>query len=258
MPGDAKLTIEYRNSEPVLLSDLTESLYAISSQYKKFYAEHAEDNAPKNVQLYVKEMKSGSIIADLVDNAAPMLGVLGGVNTLIEFAKHLHGIFDFYVGRSSEKPDIPTKTDFSEVAAIINPTAKDSASQINITTTFNGDVHYHVHLDSNDSNAIQNRLSADSKALREPVSQEKRKVVLYWFQARSDVSVSTGDKGVIESISTKPVKIIFDNDDLKSSCLLGVENPFRSAYVVDVTVETIGNRPVAYKVTKFYEKFDKE
>jgi len=35
------------------------------------------------------------------------------------------------------------------------------------------------------------------------------------------------------------------------------ENPFKSAYIVDVEVETIQNKPVVYKILNFYERIDR-
>jgi hypothetical protein len=38
--------------------------------------------------------------------------------------------------------------------------------------------------------------------------------------------------------------------------LLGVENPFMSAYRVDVAVETIGGKPILYKIMNMHERIE--
>jgi hypothetical protein len=82
-------------------------------------------------------------------------------------------------------------------------------------------------------------------------------VVLYWYQARGTQASSPIDKGIIKIISPNHVKVIFSNDAIKTALLLEDENPFRMAYLVDVTVETVNRRPVLYKVLAVHEKLER-
>ncbi|CAM9314088.1 class I SAM-dependent methyltransferase [Acinetobacter bereziniae] len=81
-----------------------------------------------------------------------------------------------------------------------------------------------------------------------------KQVVLYWTQTRSDNR--KGYKGIIESISDKEVKILFDSDEIQYEMIHGEDQIYEKAYVVDVYVETIKDKPAVYKIKKFHESID--
>jgi hypothetical protein len=60
------LTVELSNGRPVDLVDLTTSLSALAQDFEEFSDKNSQDPIPGNVKLYVREMRSGSIIADLM------------------------------------------------------------------------------------------------------------------------------------------------------------------------------------------------
>jgi hypothetical protein len=63
------LTVEYHPSRPVELLDLTASLHALGWQYKDFIEESGYD-PEGDVRLYIKELRSSSIIAELSNDSA--------------------------------------------------------------------------------------------------------------------------------------------------------------------------------------------
>jgi hypothetical protein len=115
-----------------------------------------------------------------------------------------------------------------------------------------------IVIDSIQANAIQNGVRKRIEALKEPVAGIREQVLLYWYQARKDLKSQTGDKAVIESIDPKPVKTIFVNEDIKTRVLFESQNPFKLAYIVDVAIETIDNRPVVYKILHVHESMETE
>lgn len=178
------------------------------------------------------------------------------VNTVIGFAKHVKSVYDFFLGKSEKKPEV-TLADYKDLSQIINPVANDSGSQFNMSTTVNGDVHLHLHLSSIESNAIQNVLNTTQRLLKaqEVEDEIQTRVLLTWYQARNDMKSSVGNKGTIESLSNKPMNIVFDNDELKDKMLHG-ENPFTTVFVVDVKMQTVNGKLAAFKVVKLHETFE--
>lgn len=77
-----------------------------------------------------------------------------------------------------------------------------------------------------------------------------------WYQAKFDRSSQTGNKAIIESISTRPLRVIFDNNAVKDAMFeQGVEfsKPWHQlAYIVDVEVQTIKEQPRVATILKFY------
>jgi hypothetical protein len=108
-----------------------------------------------------------------------------------------------------------------------------------------------------EANAIQNTIQRRIHGMREPVTGVHNNVVLYWYQARGTPASSPIDKGVIESLSSNPVKVLFTSDAIKAALLLEEDNPFRMVYLVDVAVETVNGRPILYKVLAVHEKLER-
>jgi hypothetical protein len=259
VPDDIRLTVEIENASPVLLDDFTASFGGLGDEYELYARERGWATPVPGVRLYVREIRAGSIIADLIALAPFALPFVEHANTIIEFTKHLGEIYSRLLGRKAQPAAAVnlTKRDYENVSSIVEPVAKDSASQINFTATINSHVEYHFHMDSIEANAAQNAARREIAQLQQPATGMHDKVAMYFYQARNDPKATAGDRAIIESISDNPVKVVFANEDLKSMALRSVENPFTHAYVADVAVETIGGKPALYRVERIHEVIDK-
>lgn len=87
---------------------------------------------------------------------------------------------------------------------------------------------------------------------------------MVWYQTKFDSESHTGDKAIIESISKKALKVIFENNAVKEAMLKGdsrYSKPWHKlAYIVDVEVQTVSGVPKLYTVLKYYadDNFDPE
>jgi hypothetical protein len=251
---EAEFTIEIKNTRPIELLDLTASLTALANEYQRhLQRDHAEDVASE-VRLYVKEIRAGSVIAALMAASPTLLQGLSYVNTVVSFSTFLKKSYDFLTGKSEGEPAKLDRKALEHLRQIVEPIAKDNGSQLNIGT-LNGNVYYITSAEANQAQNAVDRLLRDESA---SATKYHEKVLLYWHQARNDSRSTTGDKGIIESISEMPVKVICMKDHLKSEMILDIENPFKEAYIVDVAVETINGKPVVYKIMALYEKVPRE
>lgn len=252
---ESKLTVRFCNKKPVELIDFTESLLGVGQQYIRYIERHPEDAEAKDVKLYIKEVRPGSIVADLIALAPLAIPFAEQANSIIGFASHAKSVVDYLLGRGEKPADIEKK-DYDNYSKIVNPVAKDESAQLNLSVVINGDVTQTFNINYVEANAVQNKINRDLLDMKEPVERLQRKVVLYWYQARNDPKSKAGDKAIIESVSQLPIKTVFGVESLKHEMLFDSDiNPFKFAYVVDVYVETIQNRPAVYKLIEFHEKF---
>jgi hypothetical protein len=255
---DIRLIIKIENSRPIELLDLTKSLVSLASQFDSYVEKNADSKENREAKLYVKEIKSGSVVLELIELATiGMIPFLENMNTIIGFAKHCKSAIDYFLKNDGKKPDL-TPVDYKEFCTILNPVAKDIGSQFNMSTTINGNIELHFNLNSTESNALQNmfKKEIDQLKLPEQTDEVQSSVLLTWFQARNDTKSSIGNKGVIEELSKKPLNITFENDEIKERMIHGDLNPFNTAYVVDVKIQTVQEKPAAYKIVKLHESFD--
>jgi hypothetical protein len=249
---ESELTIEIKNVHPIELGDFTQSLLSVAEEFRRVSFEDPEV-AAADVKLYVTEVRTGSITATLLALAPQALQLLSYANSVLTFYKHVKAAVDYLSGTTADKPNLD-KVSLQNIANIVEPIAKDRGSQMN----FGHVGQLVINIDYPKANAIQNAARREIALLNEPVSGVHEKVLFYWFQARADTKSKSGDRGIIESITRQPVKTIFANDIIKAQMMMESENPFKEAYIVDVGVETIRERPSLYKIISLHEKFPRE
>lgn len=255
---DIRLVIKIENNRPIELLDLTKSLVSFASQFDSYVVKNADSKENREAKLYIKEIKSGSVILELIELATVgMIPFIENTNTIIGFAEYCKKAFSFFLKNEGEKPDLKP-TDYKEFSTILNPISKDNGSQFNLSTTINGNVELHINLNSTETNALQNIFKKELEQLKIPEQLDdiKPSVLMTWFQARNDLKSTIGNKGVIEEISKKSLNITFESDEIKEKMLHSDINPFNTVYVVDVKIQTIQDKPAAYKIVKLHNYFD--
>lgn len=238
--NENKLIIYIKNQEPIELSDFANSMTALSNEYQ---AEFGKDH-----RLYIHEVRSGSICATLVAGVAVTLPMFEHANSIIEFGRNFMSILRYLRGEQSTKPELTQQT-LNNINKFIEPIAKDGGSILNIEIT--GDNNMLV-INSNDANAMQNRIKREQELLKIPVQGIHDNVVLYWKQTRQDTK--KGYKGIIETISPKEIKVNFADNHIQSQMVQ--EHPYKHAYLVDVKVQTVHGKPALYTITQFHDVID--
>jgi len=260
---DTKLIVEISNKQPIELVDLTKSLLSLASQFSSYVEKNGTNKEEREARLFVKEIKSGSVIIELIELATiGLIPFAENMNTIFEFATYCKNVFIYILkGNKSEENMLElTPTDYRELSAIVNPIAKDNASQINFSTTVNGNVTLNFNIDSTQSNAIQNIVKRQLNILKQPESENDiyEKVVFTWFQARSNIKSKIGNKGLIENLNKKALNVIIENDKIKEEMLHSDNNPLKTAFVVDAKIENINGKPAVYRILNLHEYFDIE
>ena len=240
------LTVEIKNTRPVELLDLTASLQALAYSFRE-YANERGDPLPDNIQLYVSELRTGSIIAQLSALAEQAQWVLDHVEILAGFVSNTQDVVSFFLGRDTKSATTPSKQQAAHVSSIVEPIAKDGGSQINIS--INGPVTFAptIVLNSLEANALQNSVKRYLGA-QLPATMVKPDEVMTLEQVKNSAKSRTGDRGIIETISDRAVKLQFLSDESKRKVLELHENPFQCAFLVDVEVRSAGGKPVLYRI----------
>jgi hypothetical protein len=255
----ALLRVEYKNNKPVELLDLTTSLAALGESYQEFAWARGFDPQPGNVRLYIKELRTGSIIAELQSYLDQASFVLKHVDVYAAFLANFDDLTRFFLSlnRTAEERDSrPSRMEANHINQILEPIAKDNGAQIFMT--IQGDAHIDVanHYDSNTANIIQNQIRRLYRP-ELPISLDLRSEPLTLFQMRDDPRGKAGDRGIIERLSSKPVKLQFMNEEAKRR-VLEVEYPFRKIFLIDGEVGTADGRPAVYKIYYVRDVIDRD
>ncbi len=252
-----KLQITINNTKPVVLTDLTMALLGVGQQFERFIENEAADQGQLCSELFIKEVKSGSIIVELVAQAMPVVPLLWQGGSIGEWVNYAKSVYDWLGGKSGQPPKEVTKQDLKQWSNILEPVAKDNSSQLNFTVSSGGQVINQFIISSEHANALQNSIKREIGLLNEPDDHVQRKRVMTWYQTKFDDTSQTGNKAVIESISKSPVKVIFENNAVKRALMAGdprFKKPWNElAYIVDVKVQTVQSIPKVYTIINYYD-----
>jgi hypothetical protein len=254
--GHGSSAIKIENTRPVELTDLTTSLSSLAAQFRRFAEMNGYDIERDELRLFVKEIRSGSIEAELMALAANLPMLVHYTGAVIGFAKDLQSTYEFFLGKTGTEPPAKDAQDYRNMAGILQSVVHDSGAQFNIAAKDNAQVFVNIGIGSTEANAIHNRISNRIARMAEPISGLKEGQLFYWYQARNDPRSQAGDRGIIEAISKRPVKVRFSSEEVKSAMLKG--EVFHLVYVVDVDVQTVSGKPALYKILAVHDSFSKE
>ena len=248
-----RLTVEIKNKKPVQLLDLTASFSAYAEEYQRFARKEGHDTAGENVQLYVHEIRTGSIIADFISLAEQTSLVLEHREVLAGFASHLNEVVHHYLG-SKKIPDFnASKPQLKNYLNIFKPIAKDTGSQINNIVQDGGVVIQQFNISSAEAERVVRSVSYD--LVKKPFEDEKRFTdeAMTVYQARDNSD--TGNLGRIDRFSNKALKLLFANDEVRDAVMETEENVFHLVFIVDGKVIMAEEKPVAYQISNVVDAF---
>jgi hypothetical protein len=260
MPDQPTFSLRIDHKVPVSVLDLSKCFAGLADEHRRFVEARKGISAGHGVQLYVKEVKSGSILASLQALTPYALPFMEHAVTILDFACYLKNAFHLMLGKELTKPDELKlqKPNYENLTAVLEPVAKDKDGVISINSTFENHAPVTIQINYLEANAIQNAGRRAIEHLRAPSTGFHEKVLLYWYQARNDKKSQKGDRAIIESISPTPAKTIFVSEGVKGKMLLGANNPFKRAFIVDVAVETIDGKPALYKILDVHDSMPRE
>jgi hypothetical protein len=277
--GDARLEVNFGVDHPVELVQLTLALQGMARDYRRYANDTIRENGGKvsdeDIRLYVTEVRSGSIIAELASAAQ----VMGAFLPLVDVNPLFSGYVQFF-GQSVEyfrtlanrtglrAGDITaTKAAAQAVHDVMAVAAAQPGGMFKLTAKIGANeadgsqFAAQITISSEQAAEAQRGALIAQKVLDYRGDAEFPNVLLY-FQRTSTGSAKadgrTDDKAIINSISAKPLPVHFASaldsarvNDMKSD---PKQNPFKAAFRVDVNVETDRNQiPRFYRVLHIHE-----
>lgn len=251
------LTLTFKNQSPVELLDLTASLDALGRHYIDFVHSQGYDQSPENVRLYIDELRSGSIVAVLKDIADQASFIYDHRDVLGAFLANFDDLVRIFVGISPLKGgETVSRQSAERVAQILEPVAKDGSSQLFLQVTGNNN----TIILGNEYSSERARAAQEGvrRFLGPPIPSQGffENELLFLHQVRDEVRAKSGDRGVIERFSSKPVKLVITSEEAKRT-ILERPYPFKVAFLVDGQVSTVRGEPALYKIYAVREVIDR-
>lgn len=260
MNNNNVLRIHIKNSQPVDVSDFTKTMSAFGTLFSNFAQKNGKSKEEANAKLYVSKIIEGSIDIHLVELASlAVIPFVENSNLILEFAKHIKSIYDYFVLSKGDKPELNVP-ELKGVHDMVSIPANDRNGLMTVqvindnagNVIFEGCTFNHI-----EGNGIQNQ-SDNALKERKALSNEGdiyRKQLMTIYQVRKD-GADRGNKGVIDAISDRKLGLVFDSDTLEDDILRSAQNPMLKGYIVDVIVQTVLGKPAAYKIMALHDVID--
>lgn len=248
------LIVRIDNSRPVELSSFTASLAAVGDQFKRFVAH--EGGIDPETRLYVHEIRSGSIVAELIELGKTANDLWEQRDYIAPFVPALADTVNAVLNLTDQAKLLDRRT-IRNVANITAPIAVDNGSTLQVIDNRGGTVVNNFIVDPHQAAAIQhNAQHLLNSEFPDEIRFENEPMIL--FQLRDAPPGKTGDFGIIDRFSSKPGKLFFAGDAVKSAILHENGNPFERVFWVSGYVKTAGGRVAGYMIHQLLEATDKE
>lgn len=262
------LTLKIDNSEPIALSSFVKAFTSLAAEYEQSL--RTNDNfRNEDSEIFIKQIRSGSIIADLIPFAAAALPLVVSeadkVFVAVEFVRKWEGRLKSLA--SGIVPKNASKSDLKRWANAVESIARDpNASSVLEAATFEDgkrEVRASLTFSSREARQIEDTIEGEFKRLEEKASADNERVLMVF--TRSDVGDSpvgqrSGERVVIEEISSKPLAITYGSElseqRIKHEIRESDENIYKKGFNVDVKVQSRGNKPVAYSIMNVHDIID--
>ncbi len=263
--ANTALLVHIEHSRPIPIQDFASTIEAYGRLYSSFLTDNGYDKEPDNTGLFVEKIEHNCIdihLCELVQ--AAMLPFAENINTILEFGRHIKTLIEYFTKSKREDELNLTLQQLKDLKEIFNVTAGDQGGITEVSVidrTNNGIAFENCTFNFNESNSAQNQISKKIARMKtaEPDTEGIYKRVLMTVKQHRNDDSGKGNKAIIDSIfKNKVVNLLFDDDELKNQILLSDDNPVKKAYQVDVEVQTVSDKVVAYKVIALHDIIDLE
>ena len=264
----AIITLTIDNSQPIKLSDFVHAFTSLAEEYRETVKDN-DNFSIDEAEIYVKEIRSGSIIADLIPVALSVVPLIAteidkvflAVEVVERWRSKLTSLFQGIV------PDNASRSDLKRWLNAVEGIARDPQASSTIEATVFEDGKREVRASftfrTSEAKKIESVIEGEFLRLDAKKQADHERVLMIF--TRSDVGNApvgkrSGERVVIAEISDKPLAITYGSElaeeRIKHEIREGDDNIFKKGFNVDVKVQMSGTRPVAYSIMNVHDVID--
>lgn len=262
------LTLKIDNSQPIALTAFVKSFTSLVEEYR-LAVKSDENFTDDNAEIYIKQIRSGSIIADLIPMAGAALPIIAAeadkIYLAIEFVKKWESRVKMLV--SGIIPEGASKGDLKRWNESVEAIARDpnASSTLEAATFEDGkrEVKATFTFKSSEARQIEDVIEGEFQRLEDKSSADYERVLMIFTRSDvGDVPVGKRDGGrvMISDISEKPLAITYGSEiaeqRIKHEIRESDGNIYKKGFNVDVKVQYSATHPVAYSILHVHGVID--
>ena len=270
--SEAILTLRIDTKDPIELDSFVGAFTSLATEYRREMRAQFPD-VDSDARIFVKEIRKGSYIADLIPYVAPVAPFISGMDhaLIVERFVKVWGrrITALATGALGEWS--PLKSELATFANAIQAVANDPSGKSTLeSATFEDEkrqIRSTFTFSTSDARAAQETIDGlyrEAEAEAEASDDADHERVLMVF-TRTDVMDAalgkrSGERVVISQISPKPLAIMYASPLAEKKIKYEIrepdENVYKKGFVVDVKVVFVRDRPSVYAIMALHRVID--
>ena len=255
MEDRSYFSIKIDSEKPIEINDFVGSFQGLAKELKKYIKEEYPDMEAES-EIYIKEIRHGSFVIDMLPVFMPLIEYSGHFLVLEDFIVRWGGRIKTYF-ETDGRDQSASKSDLENILTTVNAVACDpkSSHQIDLVTHEDSlkKTKTVLKFSSKEAQTAAKELKNHILELEKKQSDLHERVVMFFERpssADAKIGKRSGEKVIIEEINEKSKPLIYTSElaerQIKHEFLTSSENPFKKAFVVDVSVELKNGRRTGY------------
>lgn len=244
--------------EPAELFDLVRSFTALGKQFDEYIRLHHPAFAGET-KIYVKEIRKGSIIAELLPVIQPLIQNMDTALIVDGFIKRYGGLLTSYL-RGQKRDDV-RKSDLEDIMGQVAAIAKDPNGSVALSSVDieknKSTTRVSIKFNTQESKKIEDAASDHKKQIEAKAYETISNSLMVFWQSNvkeGEVGKRTGERVIVEDASPKPLAVVYDSnlaeERIKHETKDGDRNLYKLGFYINGRVERLNNRPVAIRVSE--------
>lgn len=262
------LILKIETKAPVELGDFVAAFVGLGSQFENFF--HEEHPAERgDAKFYVKEVRAGSIIAELVPYILPAVPILAAGLAGIKHANDLHKFVETYGAKLSSYfkkggrvPDA-SKGDISDYLKTVAAVAHDSEASLGLAVYEDGKQRIAFQFNTREARAAEANLIEHKDEIERTTDADHRRVLMTFTRtnvSHAKAGTRSGERVQIDAIHKRPLPIVYASilaeERIRHEIAEADDNVYKKAFDVDVNVEERNGKPIAYRIVAVHNVID--
>lgn len=258
------ITLTIDLEEPIELSEFVGLFGSLAKQFDDYLRENHPDLHGEG-RIYVKDVRHGSIVADLIPMMAMLVDFMDKTIIVKQFSEWVGLRIGTYTG-GKWLPDAK-KSDLAEISDMVKAVANNRGGQAKIETInfVDGKAQkaLQISFDTKDARMALETIEAHKVELDKRESADHENVLMVFIQANvkaPELGKRSGEQVLIQGINEKPKPITYESDlarqKIKGEIDAAGENVFKKGFFVDVNVEYLRGDIAAYKIKAVRDVID--
>ncbi len=263
----AVITLTISNSQPIELNAFVRAFTSLAKEYQD--SVNLSNDFEGEAEIFVKEVRSGSIIADLLPVVASTLPIIAThaeqVFLAVEFVEKWKDRIEKLA--SGIVPEKFTRSELKTFAGAVEAIARDphASSTLEVATFEDGErqVKAAFKFHTKEAQAVERTIEGEYRRLEAELDETHHRVLMIF--TRSDVGDApkdrrSGERVVIPQISERDLPIIYASDlaeqRVKHEIREADDNIYKKGFSVDVSVLHRNSKAIVYRVLNVHEVVD--